>query len=138
MRRPRQARCTGPESRHLCNLDERCRLSPAFRQGRPGDSCNGRSYNPLEDRYDFSPLRDQLEQIARLGRVTTVQLNASRQPAFLSAKVPLNKVMLIKEQDSRGTIQSAPGLREGLHRYDRWFAREINLRLTGPRLLECA
>lgn len=60
---------------------------------------------PAEDRYDFSPLRNQLEQIARLGRVTTVQLNANRQPAFLFAKVPMNKVMLIKEQDSRGTLQ---------------------------------
>jgi hypothetical protein len=60
---------------------------------------------PAEDRYDFSPLREQLEKIARLGRVTTVQLNANRQPAFLSGKVPLNHKMFIKEQDSRGTFQ---------------------------------
>jgi hypothetical protein len=60
---------------------------------------------PAEDRDDFSQLRDQLEQIARLGRVTTVQLNANLQPAFLFGKVPLNRLMFIKEQDSRGTLQ---------------------------------
>src|SRR5271157_4655508 len=38
---------------------------------------------PAADRYDFSILREQLETIGKLGRVTTVQLNANRQPAFL-------------------------------------------------------
>ena len=60
---------------------------------------------PSGDRYDFSDLHRQLEQIARLGRVTTVQLNANRQPEFLFETVPCNKNPLTKEQDRRGTLQ---------------------------------
>src|SRR5262249_20614687 len=40
------------------------------------------------DRYDFSSLHTQLERIAKLGRATTVQLNANRHPAFLTGIVP--------------------------------------------------
>ena len=46
---------------------------------------------PSPDRYDFSILRQQLETISKLGRATTVQLNANRQPAFLYEKVPSTK-----------------------------------------------
>src|ERR1700722_11036315 len=46
---------------------------------------------PSADRYDFSVLRAQLETIAKLGRVTTVQLNANRQPVWLYEKVPAIK-----------------------------------------------
>jgi hypothetical protein len=60
---------------------------------------------PAMDRYDFSILREQLETIGKLGRVTTVQLNANRQPAFLYEKVPSTKKTLTKEQDRRGTLQ---------------------------------
>ena len=60
---------------------------------------------PSADRYDFSILRRQLETIGKLGRVTTVQLNANRQPAFLYDKVPSTKKTLTKEQDRRGTLQ---------------------------------
>jgi hypothetical protein len=60
---------------------------------------------PSAGRYDFSILREQLAAIAMLGRVTTVQLNANRQPAFLWEKVPATKKTLTKEQDSRGTLQ---------------------------------
>jgi hypothetical protein len=60
---------------------------------------------PSADRYDFSILRQQLETIGKLGRVTTVQLNANRQPAFLYDKVPSSKKTLTKEQDRRGTLQ---------------------------------
>lgn len=60
---------------------------------------------PSVDRYDFSALREQLETIGKLGRVTTVQLNANRQPAFLYDKVPSTKKTLTKEQDRRGTLQ---------------------------------
>jgi hypothetical protein len=60
---------------------------------------------PAADRYDFSILRQQLETIAKLGRVTTVQLNANRQPAFLYFKVPSTRKTMTKEQDTRGTLQ---------------------------------
>src|ERR1017187_6868527 len=60
---------------------------------------------PSADHYDFSILRRQLETIGKLGRVTTVQLNANRQPAFLYDKVPSTKKTLTKEQDRRGTLQ---------------------------------
>lgn len=43
---------------------------------------------PARDRYDFSGLRQQLERVAKLGRATTVQLNANRHPAFLARIVP--------------------------------------------------
>src|SRR5947208_2147092 len=60
---------------------------------------------PAADRYDFSILRQQLETIAKLGRVTTVQLNANRQPTFLYSKVPSTRKTMTKEQDNRGTLQ---------------------------------
>jgi hypothetical protein len=43
---------------------------------------------PSPGQYDFSRLHDQLKEIARLGRVTTVQVNANQLPAFLFDKVP--------------------------------------------------
>jgi hypothetical protein len=43
---------------------------------------------PAADRYDFRPLDQQLERLAKLGRFTTVQLNANRHPAFLAGLVP--------------------------------------------------
>jgi hypothetical protein len=43
---------------------------------------------PEADRYDFSALNRQLERVAALGRLTTVQLNANRHPAFLARVVP--------------------------------------------------
>ena len=46
---------------------------------------------PAEDRYDFSTLRQQLERVSKLGRATTVQLNANRHPEFLSRIVPSYK-----------------------------------------------
>jgi hypothetical protein len=58
-----------------------------------------------EGHYDFSRLHDQLEMIAKLDRVTTVQLNANRWPSFLFSRVPYTKEMLGKEQDRRGTVQ---------------------------------
>jgi hypothetical protein len=60
---------------------------------------------PSADRYDFSSFRTQLEAIAKLGRVATVQLNANRQPAFLYDKVPSTKMTLTKEQDRHGTLE---------------------------------
>jgi hypothetical protein len=43
---------------------------------------------PAADRYDFRALHSQLERVARLGRSTTVQLNANRHPRFLAERVP--------------------------------------------------
>jgi hypothetical protein len=63
------------------------------------------SVEPAEGRYDFSDMHRQLERIAKLGRVTTVQLNANRQPEFLWNKVPGVSKTLTKEQDRRGTLQ---------------------------------
>src|SRR5216684_3358815 len=60
---------------------------------------------PTVDRYDFSDLHRQLEAIAKLGRVTTVQLNANRQPQFLVNVVPSSKKTLTRAQDTRGTLQ---------------------------------
>src|SRR5438128_7922354 len=60
---------------------------------------------PAAGRYDFSDLNRQLAQIAALGRFTTVQLNANRQPLFLYDRVPSSKKTLTKEQDRRGTLQ---------------------------------
>ncbi len=60
---------------------------------------------PAADRYDFSQLHSQLEQVARSGRKTTVQLNANRQPQFLFSTVPFTKNALGREQDKRGTLQ---------------------------------
>jgi hypothetical protein len=57
-----------------------------------------------EGRYDFSRLHSQLETIAGLDRVTTVQLNANRWPPFLFDRVPHTREMLGKEQDRRGTV----------------------------------
>src|SRR5689334_21746269 len=38
---------------------------------------------PARGRYDFSSFRQQMERVAKLGRATTVQLNANRHPAYL-------------------------------------------------------
>jgi hypothetical protein len=46
---------------------------------------------PAQDRYDFRGLHQQLERVARLGRATTIQLNANRHPEFLSRIVPTFK-----------------------------------------------
>jgi hypothetical protein len=43
---------------------------------------------PAADRYDFSSLDRQLQRVAKLGRWTTVQLNANRHPEFLYRLVP--------------------------------------------------
>ena len=81
---------------------------------------------PAADRYDFSILRQQLETIAKLGRVTTVQLNANRQPAFLYDKVPSTKKTLTKEQDKRGTLQYwHPAYVEAYTDLIAAFAREV-------------
>jgi hypothetical protein len=58
-----------------------------------------------EGHYEFGDLDRQLEEVAHLGRVTTVQLNANQIPAFLFDKVPSTKAMLNQEQDRRGTLQ---------------------------------
>jgi hypothetical protein len=60
---------------------------------------------PEEGRYDFSKLRAQLEELDRLGRVTTVQLNANQHPEFLFNKVPHHPEALGIEQDKKGTLQ---------------------------------
>ncbi len=60
---------------------------------------------PAAGRYDFSELHAQLEKIAKLGRMTTVQLNANREPEFLFHVIPSSKQTLTKEQDKRGTLQ---------------------------------
>jgi hypothetical protein len=60
---------------------------------------------PEEGRYDFSRLHEQLEKVARQGRVTTVQLNANNLPAFLFEKVPHTRTRPLRVQDSRGTLQ---------------------------------
>jgi hypothetical protein len=57
-----------------------------------------------EGQYDFSRLHSQLEAIAKLDRVTTVQLNANRWPRFLFTRVPHVTEMLGKEQDRHGTL----------------------------------
>ncbi len=63
------------------------------------------SAQPAEDRYNFSDLFRQLEISDKLGRYTTVQLNANRQPEWLFSKVPFYTMTLTKEQDMRGTLQ---------------------------------
>lgn len=63
------------------------------------------SAQPSADRYDFTDLHRQLEAVATLGRYTTVQLNANRQPEWLFNKVPYYQKPLTKEQDKRGTLQ---------------------------------
>src|SRR5207249_2581154 len=60
---------------------------------------------PAAGRYDFSDLHRQLEAISKLGRVTTVQLNANRQPQFLVNLVPSSKKTLTRAQDPRGSLQ---------------------------------
>ncbi len=60
---------------------------------------------PAEGRYDFSLLHSQLEMIARLDRVTTVQLNANHLPAFLFNRVPYTRQKMGEMQDPRGTLQ---------------------------------
>jgi hypothetical protein len=60
---------------------------------------------PAEGRYDFSLLHSQLETLAKLNRVTTVQVNAGRVPAYLFERMPYTREMLGKMQDRRGTLQ---------------------------------
>jgi hypothetical protein len=43
---------------------------------------------PAQGKYDFSSFRTQFERVAKLGRATTVQLNANRHPAYLAGVVP--------------------------------------------------
>jgi hypothetical protein len=56
---------------------------------------------PAPDRYDFSSLRQQLERVAKLGRATTVQLNANRHPEFLSRIVPSYKGTLKRGESDK-------------------------------------
>ena len=60
---------------------------------------------PEEGRYDFRRLRAELEELNRLGRVTTVQLNANHHPEFLFHKVPYHPEALTVEQDRNGTLE---------------------------------
>jgi hypothetical protein len=60
---------------------------------------------PAQGHYDFSGLHLQLEKVAGLGRVTTVQLNANQLPGWIFTKVPHSKEQLGNAQDRRGTIQ---------------------------------
>jgi hypothetical protein len=64
-----------------------------------------REVEPEEGRYDFSKVRSQLEALHKLGRVTTVQLNANQHPVYLFDKVPLHPEALGIEQDRKGTLQ---------------------------------
>jgi hypothetical protein len=60
---------------------------------------------PTQGHYDFSSMHLQLEKIAKLGRVTTVQVNANQLPGWLFTKVPYSKARMGDMQDRRGTIQ---------------------------------
>jgi hypothetical protein len=60
---------------------------------------------PTESTYDFSRLHSQLEEIARKGRVTTVQLNANMRPAFLYDKLPHIRSQKGWVEDPRGALQ---------------------------------
>lgn len=60
---------------------------------------------PGPGHYDFSSMHLQLEKIAKLGRVTTVQVNANQLPAWLFTKTPYSKGQIGQEQDRHGTIQ---------------------------------
>lgn len=64
-----------------------------------------REVEPSEGHYDFSKLHARLEELDRLGRATTVQLNGNMLPAYLFAKVPYLPVEVSTYQDSRGTPQ---------------------------------
>jgi hypothetical protein len=60
-----------------------------------------RDAQPARDRYDFSTLETQLERVAKLGRSTTVQLNANRHPDFLPDVVPSFKGSLKRGETDR-------------------------------------
>ena len=60
---------------------------------------------PSPGHYDFSSMHFQLEKIAKLGRVTTVQVNANNLPDWLFTKVPYIKARLGDLQDPHGAIK---------------------------------
>jgi hypothetical protein len=60
-----------------------------------------RDVQPAADRYDFTALDAQLERVAKLGRFTTVQLNANRHPEFLRDLVPAYKGALKRGETDR-------------------------------------
>ena len=60
-----------------------------------------REVQPAADRYDFSSLHQQLARIAKLGRFTTVQLNANRHPDFLFGIVPVHQGALKRGETDR-------------------------------------
>jgi hypothetical protein len=60
-----------------------------------------RDVQPSADRYDFRTLDTQLARVAKLGRLTTVQLNANRHPDFLTDVVPSYKGALKRGETDR-------------------------------------
>ncbi len=60
---------------------------------------------PVEGRYDFSSLDEQLAAVRKRGWAATVQLNGNRHPAFLFQKVPHTPQKLSKQVgDAAGTL----------------------------------
>jgi hypothetical protein len=107
----------------VCSWTARCEVAPDPNRGlyavwtKPGFNYDlslfkggqvilqWRWVQPAENRYDFSRLHSQLDEIARQGRVATVQLNANQLPAFLYEKVPHTTVRPGTAADHRGTLQ---------------------------------
>ena len=91
---------------------------------------------PSEGHYDFALLHSQLEMMAKLKRVTTVQLNANRLPAFLFERVPYTKELLGKVQDRRGTVQYwHPAYVKAYTALIAEFARQVKASPHGGRLI---
>ena len=90
-------------------------------------------------RYDFSTLRAQLERVAKLGRSTTVQLNANRHPEFLFRMVPWYKGALKRGETDKLLQYWHPAYIEDYTKLIAAFAREVKSspyrdRVVGVRL----
>ena len=92
-----------------------------------------------EGHYDFSVLREQLERVAKLGRSTTVQLNANRHPDFLLRKVPYYKGVLKRGETDKFLQYWHPAYVKDYTALIAAFAREVKSsphrdRIVGVRL----
>lgn len=64
-----------------------------------------RDVEPADGKYDFAPIARQLEEMQRLGRAATVQINGNRHPDWMFGRVPYMEKKLSRQiQDERGTL----------------------------------
>jgi hypothetical protein len=84
-----------------------------------------RDVQPEAGRYDFGSLHQQLARVARLGRFTTVQLNANRHPDFLFGLVPTHSATLKRGETDRMLQYWHPAYINAYTELIGAFAREV-------------